>query len=101
MVGEWTTWIFVSTRPAPPLPKRQERSPMPELTITLRRAKEMNACVESYTAVRKALGRDWTLDTPLPLLRLLDLRGLSDTLWALRCIPQEQADAKRWAVSNW
>ncbi|HLC29454.1 MAG TPA: hypothetical protein VJM51_01565 [Dehalococcoidia bacterium] len=64
------------------------------LHTTLRLAHEAGACTNSYRAVAKALGgiQAWGLDTPIPLVHILDIRGLDDTLWCLCCIiPEDEA----------
>ena len=64
------------------------------LHTTLRLAHEAGACTDSYQVVAKALGgiQAWGLDTPIPLSRILDIRGLDDTLWCLCCIiPEDEA----------
>src|SRR3990167_5518641 len=58
------------------------------LHTTFRKAKEERACVESYNKMAKSLGgvEKYGLDTPIPLDRVLEVCGLSDTLWALRIV---------------
>lgn len=74
---------------------------MTTLTVTLRAAKAHGACKDAYKAMHKALGLGWPLDSPFPLLRVLEERGLADTLWATQCVPPEQEGEKRRVVSLW
>lgn len=56
------------------------------LHTTFRKAKEKRACQESYREMAKALGgvSTYGMDTPIPLDKILEVCGLSDTLWCLR-----------------
>lgn len=75
---------------------------MTQLSFTMRRAKDAGACAEGYAIVEAALGSGWDENTPVPLLFVLDYgRGLTDTLWALRCTLLEQDDLKRRIVNLW
>ena len=58
------------------------------LTTTFAKAKEANACIESYRKMAKALGgiKEYGTDTPLGLDKILEVCGLQDTIWSLRCI---------------
>ena len=59
---------------------------------TLRIAKVNDAREGSYVSVRTALGKGWGLDDPIPLSRILEMRGLYDALWCLRAVlPEEEA----------
>ena len=67
---------------------------------TFRLAQKARACSDSYLAVAKALGgiRAYGRDTPIPLTRILELRGLYDALWCLECVlPEEEAERDRLA----
>jgi hypothetical protein len=55
----------------------------PVLMTTLQRLKEAGACADRYAHLRKALGKDYSLDTPLPLVRILETNGRDDLFWAL------------------
>src|SRR3990167_10062298 len=65
------------------------------LHTTFRLAKSAGACTQSYRKMAKALGgvTKYGENTPIPLDKILDTLGLSDTLWALRITiePVEQA----------
>jgi hypothetical protein len=58
------------------------------LTTTFARAKEANACIESYRKFAKFKGgvTKWGKDTPFPLSEVLEVCGLNDALWALRIV---------------
>jgi hypothetical protein len=58
------------------------------LHTTFARAKEANACTESYHKFAKFKGgiRKWGKDTPFPLSEVLEVCGLNDALWALRIV---------------
>ncbi|MDZ4248657.1 MAG: hypothetical protein U0990_01015, partial [Candidatus Nanopelagicales bacterium] len=64
------------------------------LHTTLRIAKANDACKESYVAVKQALGKGWGLDDPIPLTRILELRGLDDALWCLVAVLPEEETAR-------
>jgi hypothetical protein len=53
------------------------------ITTTLQKLKDAKACVERYTHLREALGKDFKLTTVLPLTRILETNGRDDVLWAL------------------
>jgi hypothetical protein len=57
------------------------------LNITFSKAKEADACVESYKKLAKGLGgiTKYGENTPIPLTKVLDICGLDDTIWAFRC----------------
>ena len=57
------------------------------LTTTFRLAKDAGACQESYRKFAKHKGsvRKWGEDKPFSLLEVLEVCGIDDTLWTLRC----------------
>jgi len=57
------------------------------LHTTFAKAKEFGACESSYRKMAKLLGgvTKYGKDTPIPLDTVLEVCGLDDTLWALRC----------------
>ena len=63
------------------------------LHTTFRLAKKGGACEESYKKMAKALGgvREYGMDTPIPLDKVLEVCGLNDALWSLRIV-REDAD---------
>jgi len=66
------------------------------LHTTFALAREAGACQGSYRAVAKALGGipRYGRDTPIPLSRILEVSGLEDALWCLRCVLPEEAPAR-------
>ncbi len=50
-------------------------------------AKKAGACLQSYKKMAEALGglKKYGKDTPIPLVKIVEIRGLSDGLWVLRC----------------
>jgi hypothetical protein len=63
------------------------------LTTTLRLLQQANACGERYKHLRHAIGKNWDLDTPINLLRILRTNGFSDCIWALRATAQPESAA--------
>ncbi len=59
------------------------------LTTTFRLLRKHGACKDRYAILRKALNRGD--DEPIMLIEILDSNGLSDALWALWAVPDEQA----------
>ncbi len=57
------------------------------LHTTFTKAKEARACIESYRKMAKALGsiNKYGKDTPIGLDKVLEVCGLQDTIWSLRC----------------
>jgi len=57
------------------------------LHTTFAEAKENNACIESYRKMGGALGgiTKYGKDTPIPLDKVIEVCGLDDATWALRC----------------
>ena len=57
------------------------------LNITFAKAKKSKACIESYRKLGNALGgiTKYGKDTPIPLDKVLEVCGLQDAIWALRC----------------
>lgn len=53
------------------------------ITTTLAKLKDSGACVERYTFLRKELGKDYKMETVLPLTKILETNGLDDVLWVL------------------
>lgn len=52
-------------------------------------------CAEGWQQLLKGLGKTRADDEPLALSTVLDINGLDDTLWCLRCVPGE---ASRWRL---
>ena len=58
------------------------------LHTTFRLLHAAGACEAGYRRVAKAAGgvRDYGQDTPIPLIRVLEVGGLCDALWCLRAV---------------
>ena len=70
------------------------------LDTTFSLAKEAGACAGSYKKFAKHVGgiTKYGKDTPIPLTDILDVLGMDDALWALRCvIPTEAKERDRIA----
>ena len=61
------------------------------LHTTFARARKHNACMDSYRKMAKALGgiSKYGKDTPIPLDKVLEVCGLVDAIWALRCTAED------------
>jgi hypothetical protein len=60
------------------------------LTITLRQLQQAKACTASYRHLVKALGgMSFGQDTPINLLRILEINGYDDCLWTLRVMGED------------
>jgi len=57
------------------------------LTLTFKSAKDAEACVRRYKKFAKFKGgiKNWGENRPFPLIEVLEVCGLEDALWALRC----------------
>ncbi len=57
------------------------------LYTTFRLAKEAGACTEKYKLVAESLGgvTKYGKNTPVPLTKIIEICGLEDALWTLRC----------------
>ena len=55
--------------------------------ITFAKAKKAGACVESYRKLADALGgiNAYGKDSPIPLDKVVEICGVADAIWALRC----------------
>jgi len=64
------------------------------LSTTFALAREYGACEPSYDKMAEALGGvdEYGDNTPFTLLQVLDVLGVHDAAWALRCVLPEQAD---------
>ena len=83
-----------------------------DFSVTLPALRFMGACFNGYNKVVRAIqGREFSNDDRLresyirfahkdkiPLLQILELNGLDDALWALRCVPGCDRDARLFAV---
>lgn len=82
-------------------------------TTTLAALRKAGACLVGYNKVVRAIqGRPFTSEDsmrnsyirfkhegPISLLSILDSNGFDDALWALRCVPEVDRDARLYAVS--
>ena len=50
---------------------------------TLKQLREVNACTERYTFLRKAIGPKYGDKKPITMTQILDLNGMDDCLWAI------------------
>ena len=53
-------------------------------TTTLRKIRECNPCISSWTRLLEGLGKSEADDEPLPYSKILGICGLHDALWATR-----------------
>ena len=70
------------------------------LYTTFRLVREAGACKNHYRQFAKAVGgvKAYGQDTPIPLIKILEINGLNDALWALRAVlPEEKASRDRMA----
>ena len=61
------------------------------LYTTFAKAHEEGACIESYRKMTKSLGgiTKYGKDTPIPLDKVIEVCGLQDAIWSLRCTIEE------------
>jgi hypothetical protein len=64
------------------------------LHTTKQLAKAADACQESYRPMCRALGPDWGPDRPIGLDHVLEVLGLNDAVWALRCVQPEESSLR-------
>ena len=62
------------------------------LTTTFKLLRVHHACTDRYAVLRNAYKRGD--NEPITLVEILDSNGLEDALWALRAVPDEQADER-------
>ena len=67
------------------------------MNTTLNRIRSHSPCAEGWKKLLAGLGKTEADDEPLALTRILDLNGLNDAIWALRCV-DDQAQVRRYAV---
>ena len=58
---------------------------MTELVTTLNKIKTRRPCRDGWEKLLVGLGKTEPDDDPLPLMKILELNGIKDALWALRC----------------
>ena len=66
-------------------------------TTTLNRIRAVKPCADGWAKLLRGLGKTEADDEPLPLVTILDISGLDDAIWALRCI-DDQSQVRRYAV---
>ena len=59
---------------------------MSDATTTLRIVESHNPCERGWDTLLAGLGKTRADDEPLSLIRILDINGFDDALWALRCL---------------
>ena len=66
------------------------------LHTTFALAKESRACAESYRKYARHVGgiTKFGEDKPIPLSDILDVLGMDDALWALRCVIPTEAEER-------
>jgi hypothetical protein len=53
------------------------------MVTSLEKLKDADACVDRYAHLRRALGKGFAMTSDLTLIRILELNGIDDALWAL------------------
>jgi hypothetical protein len=72
---------------------------MPVITITLQKIRDAQPCEAGWKTLLKAqggTGADYSAE--FPLSDVLDINGLHDTLWCLRCLPEHNNMWRLYAV---
>ena len=87
-----------------------------QAVTTLAKLREANACKRGYDLIANAVGRDFTGD--IPLIKILEVNGVADCIWALRtvdggselaiaiaiyCVEQVKSNDEVWMLwaTNW
>ena len=68
------------------------------IMITLNKIKAHNPCTSGWRTILKAHNKTDADDVPFPLADTLTSNGLSDALWALRCLPEHNSLWRKYAV---
>ncbi|MEE9159974.1 MAG: hypothetical protein V3U60_16515 [Gammaproteobacteria bacterium] len=72
------------------------------ITTTFRKCHEVDACIDSYKKMAKALGgiTKYGRNTDTPVLKVLEVLGLEDALWVLgeACGKQGKTIARLWGA---
>ena len=66
-------------------------------TTTLNRIRSHNPCANGWKKLLEGLGKTQADAEPLALTTILDINGLNDAIWALRCV-DDQAQVRRYVV---
>lgn len=66
------------------------------LHTTFNLLRKEGACSSGYGGLARALGgvRAYGKDTPIPLIQVLDIRGLDDALWCLQCVLPSEVEGR-------
>lgn len=67
------------------------------MNATLNAIRAYEPCADGWRKLLAGLGKTEADDEPLALTLILDINGLDDALWALRCV-DDQAQVRRYAV---
>ena len=68
------------------------------ITTTLNKIRKHSPCAGSWEVLLKGLGKSKADDEDLPILRILEICGLNDALWALRATDDEKKICRLFAV---
>ena len=68
------------------------------VTTTLNIIRSYYPCVASWQKLLTGLGKTQADDEPLAFIRILEINGLDDALWALRCV-DNQKELRLFAVA--
>ena len=61
------------------------------ITLTLNQIREKDPCKKSWLRLLASMDKTKADDTPIGLDYILDLLGMNDALWAIRCLPSEMS----------
>lgn len=67
------------------------------MNTTLNRIRAHDPCADGWRKLLAGLNKTEADDEPLSLITILDINGLQDAIWALRCV-DNQAQVRRYAV---
>lgn len=65
------------------------------ITTTLNEIRKQWPCSEGWEKALRALGKTGPDNEPLTLLKILEINGFEDAIWALRCIESKYDNATR------
>ena len=68
-----------------------------QVNTTLNRIRAASPCADGWRKLLAGLSKTEADDEPLSLVTILDINGLNDAIWALRCI-DDQSQVRRYAV---
>ena len=69
-------------------------------TTTLNRIRAASPCADGWKKLLAGLNKTEADDQPLPLVTILDINGIEDAIWALRCI-DDQERARQYRYELW